>query len=647
MQPNSRIAEALVAFKRGELARARALAQAQLEAEQGPPEVDHLLGLIECREGRMESGIAHLTAALDAQPDNAAFRVMLARALVDGGRPQEALEIAVAPREPSAEALALWHVRAEAAQAAGNHVAAAEAWSVVSAARPDDWRSWANYGDSLAASDRWAEAANALRRAVDLNPADAPLRENFATALARAGFYNESADELKRLLDGDPDDIRIRIALASLYANLGREEDSMAELDKAARQAEGDGATGSHRGLIRIAMLDGDVPDVTAVRELASLLERTSRMDALRTLLDEAEALGVGREEVGYPAAAIALRDGDAKGALALLEASSADDDSVRRNRLLGKIRDSLGDAAGAFAAAEAMNRSVHEYAHWRSRGADYRMRLRALAETITPEWAEQLKPLAAWHRRSPAFLVGFPRSGTTLLDTFLMGHPDTTVLEEVHMLGAAETVLGHIAGLPHRSRVQLEQARRAYFAEMDKHVPPDFAGLVVDKLPLNMLGLPAIYAMFPDARIIFAQRHPCDCVLSGFMQSFTMNDAMACFLHIGDAAELYDAAMRVFTRSRDALPLAHHTLAYERLVAGPEAVLRPLVDFLGLEWKPELLDHRSTAKARGAIITPSYDQVVEPLSRAPSGRWRRYEKQLEPVLPVLLPWAERLGYAD
>jgi len=81
--------------------------------------------------------------------------------------------------------------------------------------------------------------------------------------------------------------------------------------------------------------------------------------------------------------------------------------------------------------------------------------------------------------------------------------------------------------------------------------------------------------------------------------------------------------------------------------VVDPEAALRPLIDFLGLEWRPELLDHRSTAKARGAIITPSYDQVVQPLSKAPSGRWRRYEKQLGPVLPVLLPWAERLGYTN
>jgi hypothetical protein len=233
------------------------------------------------------------------------------------------------------------------------------------------------------------------------------------------------------------------------------------------------------------------------------------------------------------------------------------------------------------------------------------------------------------------------------LLDTFLMGHPDTEVLEEFHMLGAAEAVLGNVAHLPDRSSDQLEQARRAYFAELDRHVDGDFAGLVIDKLPLNMLGLPVIHSLFPEARIIFARRHPCDAVLSGFMQSFTLNDAMACFLTIEGSADLYDVAMSLFTASRDALDVAVHTLVYEELVADPETALQPLIRFLGLEWRPELLDHRSTAKARGAIITPSYDQVVEPLSKAPSGRWRRYEKQLEPVLPVLLPWAERLGYAN
>ena len=653
MQGNSRISEALAAFHRGELDRARALAQAELDAGRGAPEAYHLIGLIECREGRPERGVSHLRAALDGQPGNAAFRVMLARALIDAGRPRDALEAAAAPKDSSPAAIALWHARAEAAQAAGEHSAAAEAWTILCAARPDDWRGWANCGDALAGLERWEEAANALRRAWTLNPGELAIQRNFAAALTKAGFHAEAAAQLRTMLDAGPDDANMRLTLARLLADLGRHQDSMAQLDKAARLALGDGASGDGGGdLIRIALPDrsarAEPPSPTelqALRELASLLERTNRLDVLRTLLDDADALGVRRECLGYPAAAIALRDGDAATARRLLQLESHDADPVRWHRLMAKTLDALGDTPGAFAAATAMNRSVQDFDEWVRKGAEYRRRVRDLARVVTPGWAGKIRPLEPGPRRPPAFLVGFPRSGTTLLDTFLMGHPDTEVLEEFNLLRAAESVLGSVAHLPDRPRERLEQARRAYFAELDRHVDGDFPGLVVDKLPLNMLGLPVIHSLFPDARIIFSQRHPCDCVLSGFMQSFTVSDSMASFLTIEGSADFYDAAMTLFSASREALPLAVHDLAYEQLVADPEAALRPLIDFLGLEWRPELLDHRSTAKARGAIITPSYDQVVEPLSKAPSGRWRRYEPQLEPVLPILLPWAERLGY--
>jgi hypothetical protein len=227
------------------------------------------------------------------------------------------------------------------------------------------------------------------------------------------------------------------------------------------------------------------------------------------------------------------------------------------------------------------------------------------------------------------------------------MGHPSIHVIEEQPMLTAAMTVVGSLSGLAQCSVERLKQARRAYFAELDRHAPANFDGLVIDKLPLNMLGLPLIYAMFPEARIVFAQRHPCDVILSGFMQAFALNEAMACYLDLDDAARFYDAAMRLFLQSRELLPLQLHTMVYEKLVETPDTALQPLISFLGLEWRSELLNHQTTAKARGTISTPSYDQVVQPLSNAPSGRWRRYEEQLRPVLPVLLPWAERLGYAD
>ena len=648
------LAEVQSAFRRGELGRARAIAEASVAGGSGQALMQHLLGLIDCREGRTESGVEWLRKAAEAEPANVAFRVMLARALVDAGRPQEALDVAPPPSGTTPAELALWHVRAEAAQAASDHASAEQAWKILCAVRPDDWRAWANYGDALAGLDRWPEAANALRRASALNPLERPLQQNLASALARAGFHQEAADQLEAMLDAHPDDAPVRLMLARLLADLGRHQDSIAQLDHAARIAVGGGASGqTDAGLIRIALpdrKDGSQPasavNVRAVRELALLLERTNRMDALRTLIDDAEALGISREELAYPAAAVALRDGDAAEAKRLLLLESAAGDPVRWHRMMARIEDALGDPAAAFGEAEAMNRSVQDFDGWLRRGAEYRRRVRDLAKAVTPQWAAGISPLEPGERRAPAFLVGFPRSGTTLLDTFLMGHPNTQVVEEYYMLAAAEKVLGDQAELPSRSPAQLEQARRAYFAELDRHADPGFAGLVIDKLPLNMRRLPLVHALFPDARVIFAQRHPCDAVLSGFMQSFTLNDAMASFLAIESAADLYDAVMDLFSRSREALPLACHTLVYEELVADPATALRPLIDFLGLDWRPELLDHRATAKARGAIITPSYDQVVQPLSKAPSGRWRRYEKQLEAALPVLVPWAERLGYA-
>jgi hypothetical protein len=314
----------------------------------------------------------------------------------------------------------------------------------------------------------------------------------------------------------------------------------------------------------------------------------------------------------------------------------------------MAKIDDELGDPEGAFAAAEHMNRAVPRIEEWRRRGAAYRAGIRDYAAALTPEWARRVEPLPAEPGlRAPAFLVGFPRSGTTLLDTFLMGHPGTQLLEEIPMLERAREIVGGTDQLAEGRPDLLRRARHAYEEELARHVDPAFDGLVIDKLPLSMLGLPVIHALFADSRVIFAQRHPCDVVLSGFMQSFVLNEAMACFLDIGDAADFYDAAMTLWTRSRELLPHPVRTLVYEELVSDPERALRPLVEFLGLDWRDELIDHRATAARRGPITTPSYDQVTQPLSVKPGGRWRRYEKQLAPVLPVLLPWAKRLGYGD
>lgn len=556
MQSQELIGAAVEAFQRGDLARARQLAEQQLAKSEQVPLLHHLIGLIDCRTGQFATGIERLRRAAHGDSTNLSYRIVLARALIDGGRAAEALDVAVPPAGRSPAEIELWQVRAEAAFYAGRRAAEAEAWQVVCDARPRDPAAWAHLGRSHVSQYRFTDGEAAYRKALTLAP-------------------------------------------------------------------------------------------MPAVRhELGLLLERTNQLDALGQLLDQALADGVSKEEMADLWALRALRAGHIEEAVRIAAAIDVRPDPYRLNALKAKIADIANRPADAFAAASAMNASVENPVMWRARGREHRNELRAREQAMAA-WLSELRPLPKSARRSPAFLVGFPRSGTTLSEIFLRGHPDVRVLEEMPLIEAAAQSLGGIAQLDRATPEQLRTARDRYFAAVDEHIDPAFTGLVVDKQAFNMLSLPLIASLFPDARIIFAQRHPCDCVLSAFMQGFVPNNAMASFLDLVDSADLYDAAMRVFTLANDRLNLAVHKLVYEQLIADPTRVLGDLTDFLGLEWRSEMLDHRATAARRSAIKTPSYASVSQPLTKQPSGRWRRYEAQLAPVLPVLLPWAERLGYAD
>lgn len=554
MHGQALVAAAIAAFQRGDLARARSLAEQRLAEASPLPLMQHLIGLIECRSGRLDSGIEWLSRASGAEPENIGFRIILARALIDGGRAREALDVAT-PSE--AAPLELWHARAEAAFAAGEPGIESDAWQGICTIRPHDPIAWTNLASSLFAQNRYDEAEAAYREALRIVP--------------------------------------------------------------------------TH---------------VAALRGLGLTLERTNQLGPLRELLGLTLKAGIPKRQLADLWALRELRRRRGGKAWSLVHDMDTAADPVRLNELRAKAADAAGRPREAFAAATAMNRATPGYEAWLASGRDFRRQLRGVCEAMT-SWPAHLPTAPPTHRATPVFLVGFPRSGTTLADTFLMGHPEVRVLEEAQMLAPAARALPTSLDLPDLELGHLEGARAVYYAEMDRHFEGGNQGLVIDKLPLNMFSLPLIGSLFPDARVIFMQRHPCDCVLSAFMQHFALNAAMASFLELVDSADLFDAGMSLFTRARDRSQLAIHTLAYEELIADPESALRPAVEFLGLEWRPELLDHRATAVRRGAIATPSYSQVGQELTKYPSGRWRRYQKQLTPILPILLPWARRLGYAD
>jgi hypothetical protein len=161
--------------------------------------------------------------------------------------------------------------------------------------------------------------------------------------------------------------------------------------------------------------------------------------------------------------------------------------------------------------------------------------------------------------------------------------------------------------------------------------------------LNIGQIGL--IHRVFPDAKFILALRHPCDCVLSCFMQTFKLNDAMANFLSLDQSARLYVAAMELWSAYRQKLNLDVHVVKYEDLIQDFEGTCKSLISFLGLEWDDNLYNYQKTALDGGRIKTASYSQVVLPLYKQAVGRWINYREQMQPVLPTLQPWIEAFGY--
>ena len=587
--PTDPIARAAAMLNRGDAAGARALAEDALAGGSDSAALRNVIGVACCQGGDLQTGVIHLQRAVELAPNAPGILIMLMRALIDIGRPRDALRLPFRGEElPRPALLLLWRTRAEAAHRAGDDRLEIEALDKILLLDPSDVRAAEMAVPLLVLVDRHAEALDRL----NAMPSTRGRQRIRATALAG----------LRRLDEA--------IAVDS-------------------------------------ALLGSDPQDREAWLSLLLLADRVGDAALLSAMIAAAEQQRFTEAEVNFARALLAKRDGRTGAALALAEASEVPADPARRFGLIASLASRLGRAEQAFDAATYRAAATPGCETWRGRGAQHRAGLERVLAVMTSKWRSRWSPQPPPDRPSPNFLVGFPRSGTTLLDTFLMGHPGVAVLEEQPMLDAAARILGDPADLDRIDPSLVAQARDAYFAELDRHLPrgTDAATLVIDKLPLAMTGAAIIHRLFPDAKIIFAQRHPADAVLSCFLQSFQLNEAMANFLNITDAARFYDIAMRIWVRARDVLTLATFDLVYEELVADPARTLRPLATWLGLEWDDALLDHQATAVARGAIVTPSYDQVTQPIHRRSVGRWQTYGVQLAPVRPLLDRWARQLGY--
>jgi tetratricopeptide (TPR) repeat protein len=245
-------------------------------------------------------------------------------------------------------------------------------------------------------------------------------------------------------------------------------------------------------------------------------------------------------------------------------------------------------------------------------------------------------------------FLVGFQRSGTTLLEQVLAAHPDVVTLEEANILDRpAGTFLPNPAGLDRLASLmgsELVQERRRYWQHIHASGLAPKGTIFVDKLPMNTIKLPLIATLFPKAKVLFAVRDPRDVLLSCFRRHFTVNASTGESSTLEGMAQFYNSVMTLGEICREKLPLSFRLCRHEDLVRDFAGEMHRICAFLELEWSDRFQSFAQIAQARN-IRSISASQVRRGLNADSAGQWRRYSRQLEPVLPLLRPWVEKFGY--
>ena len=261
-------------------------------------------------------------------------------------------------------------------------------------------------------------------------------------------------------------------------------------------------------------------------------------------------------------------------------------------------------------------------------------------APSATPETSQRPRIL---------FEVGFPRSGTTLLEAILDVHPDCAAMDETNSFNAA---LLHMNTLGKRYPEDLDRLtaddiqalRDLYFTDAAKNVDTTGKAWLIDKNPLNIIHAGFIRRVFPEAKILVMLRHPFDCGLSCFMQNFQPNDGMCNFFTLDDTFRLYDKVFTLWELYASLLPpQVALTLRYEDLVADRETVVAKMLSWMGLSWSSDVLDH--SAKGQLKTLTPSYRQINQPVHAKAVDRWRRYEAYIRPFAAQLAPHLKAFGY--
>ena len=578
---------------------------------------------------------------------------------------QSSFELIIAMNPAHADALFGLGVLVE---QGGDPITAKQHYRAAIESTPGHAPSLVNLGNILHSERKYPEAIELLERAAN-EAQDVPLVHNsFGIALHHSGRTEHAISVFQKALELDPQFVEASCNLGAVFADLERFEEAIECFERALEHSPnnsavlanlGNALNGVHRIEEAISTLEraieSDPSNAFAYAKLATLNERLNHLDKAREQIAKAKALAPNNPEIQVMNGIIAGRDKNYELGIREIEAGIPSLYSpnilCRAHFEAGHLHDRLNDTASAFKHYAVGNSLIEEKAVCLGVDRiDYLDEIKSNIAHFKNNKKDYLTSNIIQTKNDPVFIVGFPRSGTTLIEQILDSHPRLDVLDEKPIVEETINYFKRIIGRYPESINKIDgsninQIREHFYSAIRQHMEIKKENILACKMPLNMVHAGFIYKIFPDAKFIFTARHPCDACLSCFMQHFTLNRAMTHFTSLQSTAEFYALVVGLWQHYSELLPLRWHAFKYESLVESFEETVLEMLKFVGVDWDEAVLAYDKHARGR-TVMTPSYSQVSQPIYDSSKERWRRYSREMEPVLPILQPFMEYYGYS-
>ena len=413
--------------------------------------------------------------------------------------------------------------------------------------------------------------------------------------------------------------------------------------------------------------------------------EHLDRLDDAKEYVDSALRINGDDPQANITKAHVDFKSGDYEAAVQRLEKviEYGHMNAQLRSKAwheIGMALDRMGESDRAFDAFTKCGEATQETGEYKSLDINRPLMLISQYRKVcSPEWLDCVPAVTELgvddDTPQIVFLIGFPRSGTTMTEQILCAHKmirsadERPYLHETRQEARRMTNAGNDAGvmLSRLTKDHIIRLRKSYFHRITVGVVGGMGGVggteeserneeasatssrassmvLIDKLPLNLLDLPFILHVFPDCRIIMALRDPRDVCLSCFMQDFRLNSEMAHFVSLSGAARFYEKVMSFYLELRPMITVPIMEVRYEDTVTDLSAQSRRLTEFLGVPWEEGMLRFHEQARRRN-ISTPSYEAVRKPINSKAVARWKRYEGYFEDVSRYLQSFISAFGY--